>query len=865
MIKNFHLIQGIYFRNIQKLQIHHFSFKFDKKRSYKIPNLLDEKLLLEQENFQFSKVNEKIQKILKNYKIHKNVFNLDGKFYLRNIQFYKDYDIQELPIILEVLMFLCNTNVTEKEISETNSRSYKLEELADPDNLGANIPKSPYPMFESFRMILNKQINEGKVQLEDFTKIFNSFKKIPNCHRNFYFILSDCLKLYFNKTLSGAVERHKEKYSEKDMDIDMINYLNSNLGNFKILSYLPYGKITIGNFINLVLLNEIRQNKNSSKFSLSDEFISFMYGVGNTSSYNSSNSDNTERSLSSVSLNYKYDNEVYFNFILPIKSKILTTISESSIGVNLNILQSFLNSSRNQKNLNQLPRHIIEELDDVLANYVKQTSKEIHDKNSNQHSFNKNNFQINEVEKILNIFLNSEKSNMKEILFLPKFISSLNSVMLDYHKRNFKNQIFFDYFNPVRRHVYFYFKYYTEIKQYLYTDRKENLFLHKTFEEFNEVCSSFFEILKFHNLNKIQKFQLDEITSLLNPLQSAFFSSIKSETFDEFCLNFLIHGNVSSSSLSSYSRSSLTDDVLNKINFDTNFNSNSSKHKLLHKLILTILNINSKDHSEIITCRLNDLLEKYLHCYETEINSEEINFYFINLCTVLYNYLINSYKRNSSTVRIFYHLDYNLIKKMCHMLFKLIKYFSISESKYLRRIVLILENLKIIDHDIVLKNDSASSIFDDKLLRPKFQEIEKVFKQFLHTSNNSNRGDFLRKEIWWSKEYFLLNKYNIKDIENNLLGREIKFQTFPDLNNCYYSDFSISLKGKKQFYFEFLGSYHLNNYLDNPYNFSELNNKYSRKMEIYNNHKRDLIYIPFEKILDDIENLNKIILTNMNI
>ena len=132
------------------------------------------------------------------------------------------------------------------------------------------------------------------------------------------------------------------------------------------------------------------------------------------------------------------------------------------------------------------------------------------------------------------------------------------------------------------------------------------------------------------------------------------------------------------------------------------------------------------------------------------------------------------------------------------------KYFSISDLKFLRRIVLIIENLNVL-------NNKGNII--DKELKKKFSEIEKIFSELSKSVRNSiiSSDNFMRKDIWWAKDYFCMNKYNFSDIENKLLHKGIKVKMFPDLNNCYYSDFLI-LNEKQESYEEFVGSYHLNHY-----------------------------------------------------
>ena len=479
--------------NLQKFK---FTFKFNNKKNF--PNLIES-------GIDIAKVDEKIKNILRIYRTRNDVFKLDGNFFLDNIKFYKLNEKKEICTICEILVFLCNKNVIKKENLEKQSRSYKLEELAEPDKLGPNIPKSPFPMYDCFRIILEKEINSGNIKLEDFSNIFLCLNKMKIPNRNFYFILSDYLKIFLNGILTQSAEETDTYPKDKSLE------------HLKILIQLPYGKIIIGNFINQILLKKFNSLSkednlgNKKNVVIPDTLISFMN-----------------------SFNYNYNNQVYLEFILP-KRKISknSILDENSFKNTLSFLQRMIYSNKSSENIvEKISKSNYEELDEYLSQLIIKINK---------HKFESENTpKLEKIEKIVNIFLNSEKSNLKEIILLPKFISSLNLVLLQHNEENSKKEIFYEYFRPIQKFIYFYFKYYAEYKQYLYTNRNEHRFLHDTFIDYNRVSRNFFEILKIHNLKNIKKFEHEEITYLLNPLQSAFFSNIKSEIYDHFCVEYFL-------------------------------------------------------------------------------------------------------------------------------------------------------------------------------------------------------------------------------------------------------------------------------------------------------------------------------------
>jgi hypothetical protein len=309
-------------------------------------------------------------------------------------------------------------------------------------------------------------------------------------------------------------------------------------------------------------------------------------------------------------------------------------------------------------------------------------------------------------------------------------------------------------------------------------------------------------------LTLIPEFNCDEIFSILNIFQSCFFSNIKNKN----CENFI--------------KMNLNSQIFNKINLDMRY-----RYKIIHKIILSHLPVVDSGTN------LDFYFMKYLECFETDIQQEEVNYYFINLCTILYNSLLYNYS------------NHKIIKTMCEKIFYLLKFFSINETRFIRRIMLIIENLKIVEN-VVYKN---------KELNPQFKKIEENF--FLFTNPSISKEP--KQKIWWDKNSFSMNKYTSSMIREILQNKnsEIIITFLPQFKNAYYADFAIednknnknSETDKK--YIEFLGPYHLNHFTDDIYNFSQLNKKYQRKLVIYKINEKDLIYIPFEKVIENINNI----------
>jgi hypothetical protein len=294
------------------LQKFKFTFKFNNKKNF--PNLIES-------GIDIAKVDEKIKNILRIYKTRKDVFKLDGNFFLENIKFYKLNEKKEISTILEIFVFLSYKNVIKKEILEKQSRSYKLDELEEPDKLGPNIPKSPFPMYDCFRIVLEKEINSGNIELEDFSNIFLCLNKIKNSNKNFYFILSDYLKIFLNGILTRSLEETDTSLEDKSLE------------HLKILIQLPYGKIIIGNFINQILLKKFKSLSNednlvNKKLLIPDALICFMN-----------------------SFNYNYDNQVFLKFILPNRKTSKNSIlEENSFNNTLSFLQRMIFSNKSSEN-----------------------------------------------------------------------------------------------------------------------------------------------------------------------------------------------------------------------------------------------------------------------------------------------------------------------------------------------------------------------------------------------------------------------------------------------------------------------------------------------------------------------------------
>ncbi len=232
---------------------------------------------------------------------------------------------------------------------------------------------------------------------------------------------------------------------------------------------------------------------------------------------------------------------------------------------------------------------------------------------------------------------------------------------------------------------------------------------------------------------------------------------------------------------------------------------------------------------------LNELLIKFLKSSSIATTKEK-EALLSNLTSIFYNLILNQYD------------NFEILSDYLNMIILSLKINNENQLRNLFRINLIFEILKINYPDLYMQFINHTS------------EIEKVLK-IVNEQEGSKRRIEIMNQIWWDKDYFNKNTYSkghiINFLKDNVFFGNVEF--FPVINNIHFTEF---LLGKNK-YIEFVGPFQINNNLDKEHiEFDEclINKRYQMKKTIFNYYGYDLIQIPFEDILDNIDNINKYLL-----
>ena len=242
--------------------------------------------------------------------------------------------------------------------------------------------------------------------------------------------------------------------------------------------------------------------------------------------------------------------------------------------------------------------------------------------------------------------------------------------------------------------------------------------------------------------------------------------------------------------------------------------------RILYKLIIIYKNLDNKSTNHITS----KLVSRFVSEYDgKKTNSKEITNFFNNLISVLYNLLLVDYK------------DEQVLGSLISRIFQIIRLYEFKEDKHLSKLFLIVENLKLSQY---------------KNLYQKFsQEFSKI-----EAAHNKLVREQVR--IWWDKMNYNKNKYSSHQIEK-VLEKLGEVKTGISFKNIYLCDLYLKI-GDKEKYIDFISYYHINNFEDNTKN-KNLNKKYIRKKEIFEQNNAELIYVPFEDVLEDANNIIKYI------
>jgi hypothetical protein len=180
------------------------------------------------------------------------------------------------------------------------------------------------------------------------------------------------------------------------------------------------------------------------------------------------------------------------------------------------------------------------------------------------------------------------------------------------------------------------------------------------------------------------------------------------------------------------------------------------------------------------------------------------------------------------------YADKVTLDKLLIQLIGMIKYYGFRDMRFLSRLILITENLKISHPELYEKYET------------NLKEIEEVFVSF----------NYAVGPIWWDKNRYCENQFTKLHIEKYLKEKYEKVELTPVYKNIFHSDLKINGS-----FVDFVGPHNISHYenLDNSKGLTDVNTKYERKKLIFEKDNQKIIYVPYKDIIGNLDNVSKYI------
>lgn len=798
------------FKYNQPSQIKAFTFKFSNDK------IISKNIILSS----IKNVNENIDKIIEKFKKHQTLNTVDTGYFIENCLFYNfDKDKKKFIMIFKILCFLIKSTESTLEIKNNSSNNLKrslevilnknnglLKGLGDFLEIKEEFEKFQFKSFDWLNLFSNligdyfnseiyKMTTEKKISF-----IIDNYKSLIN------FIEIPIVKIKVESLLTSILTSQKMFYSLKNENREMINYNNES----KV-----YEKIYSDEFQEIFYLFFLNVNRKIRDFSEEIFLKNYLLKFSEDTQINKEN----ENTIPDLNFPFLMLNKL--NIISKFNSNKLSQNSKNDnflskdylnyIDKNMDILIEYF--TKNFNNINYFLR-FFDRLSLLLLQKNKSSYTSLREfpnivlyiNYSLDHSYDK--FKENMDEKL------KEQSNLLKCLFkifIFKFIEEIKKEKHHFLKINEKfsdyTNIMMEQFIDKNKHpILFNFSYYPQYKTYIYCENEE---LKTNFDLLHENCYKFLENLRDYSIN------------------------LQKNNFFIFCYHLLEIANSSAIN------------CINSKNFEIFFENNFQKlyeisrqkmNNLLfvHKLIISWIYYgkNSKEYEK----NLNMLLIYFLKSFS---ESREKRVLISTITSIFYHLLVNEFN------------NHDILSNYCNKISNCIRDNSDNQFFNLFRLNNSFEILKINHPDIY----SQSTI--------KLKDLERIIK-IINEEEGGKRRIEIKDKIWWNKDYFDKNKYSVNYIFD-YIKKNSNFDNcefLPKMSDIYFSDFLI---GKKK-YIEFVGPLNINNKLDIDhieFNYQTNKDIFAKKIimkkKIFESYDCELTLIPFEEILQDINNLKRYI------